>query len=66
MRRVTDMVQDVVDGLARVAERPLYVKVADPSPRPEGDIPRIGIRPSYGGRLLRRVTKSLQTSHVCV
>ncbi|HEV3259029.1 MAG TPA: M28 family peptidase [Gemmataceae bacterium] len=48
MRQITGLVEDVVDRLAQVPERPAYVKVASTSPRPEGNIPRLGIRPSYG------------------
>lgn len=49
MAEVADMVADVVTYLATVPARPRYVKVPEPKMnRPEGNIPRLGIRPSYG------------------
>lgn len=48
MRRVTDLVQDLVTALAQTPERPEYVRVKEPQmARPEGNIPRLGIRPDY-------------------
>src|SRR5205823_12765729 len=62
MRKVTDFVQDLVGRLAKVPERPQYVKIAEPRmSRPEGRIPRLGIRPDYAdadeGVLLGGVTE---------
>lgn len=49
MRRVVDLVQDVASFLATTPDRPVFVQVKESSPdRPEGRIPRIGIRPDYG------------------
>lgn len=49
MRRVVDLVQDVATFLATTPDRPQYVQVKESQPdRPEGRIPRIGIRPDYG------------------
>jgi hypothetical protein len=46
MRRIVDLTQDVINYLATVEERPQYVKMASTSP--VANVPRIGIRPSYG------------------
>jgi Zn-dependent M28 family amino/carboxypeptidase len=51
MRRVADMVQDVVVDLAQASKRPEYVKAANDSADQVryDDIPRLGFRPgSYG------------------
>jgi hypothetical protein len=49
MRKVVDFVEELVRQLAQMPERPQYVKVAEPrANRPEGRIPRLGIRPEYG------------------
>jgi PDZ domain/Peptidase family M28 len=49
MKRIADMVEDLTDHVARLPERPVYVKTVAPFvPRTEGPIPRLGIRPSYG------------------
>jgi Zn-dependent M28 family amino/carboxypeptidase len=49
MARVANLVQEVVQRLTELPERPLYVKVPEPRPsRPYGNMPRLGIRPSYG------------------
>jgi hypothetical protein len=47
MEKVVDLTEDLVTALATEAERPKYVKLAGGSPTP-GNVPRIGIRPSYG------------------
>ncbi len=48
MRRVADLVQDVVAALAQSPDRPEYVRVVEQQmARPEGNIPRLGIRPDY-------------------
>jgi hypothetical protein len=49
MRRVADLVENLVNNLASMADRPKYVKVAGGggiNPGVHG--PRMGIRPSYG------------------
>jgi hypothetical protein len=47
MRKIADLVENVVDQLRTVPERPDYIKVAaTPMGGPAG--PRIGIRPDYG------------------
>ncbi|MBL8794152.1 MAG: M28 family peptidase [Planctomycetia bacterium] len=47
MRKIADLVTDLVTHLGTVAERPEYVFVPSPkSPSAQG--PRIGIRPDYG------------------
>ncbi len=48
MRRVTDLAEELIAHLATVAERPEYVKVAGGTGFGPGQVPRIGIRPSYG------------------
>lgn len=62
MHKVVDMVQDLVGRLAAAPERPQYVKISEPrASRPEGRIPRLGIRPDYAdaeeGVLLGGVTE---------
>jgi hypothetical protein len=48
MRRVTDLVENLVSYLAAVPERPQYVKVTGSSGATPGfEGPRLGIRPSY-------------------
>jgi hypothetical protein len=47
MEKVVELTEDLVTELATVPERPKYVKLAGGSPTP-GNVPRIGIRPSYG------------------
>src|SRR5262249_898619 len=42
-----DLTEDLVTALATASARPQYVKLASGSPTP-GNVPRIGIRPSYG------------------
>jgi hypothetical protein len=60
MEKVVDLTEDLVTALATASERPKYVKLASGSPTP-GNVPRIGIRPSYGddgeGVLLDGVTE---------
>jgi hypothetical protein len=47
MRKITDLVTDVVEKLQSVPERPEYVAIkTQPLPMAKG--PRIGIRPDYG------------------
>jgi S1-C subfamily serine protease len=49
MKRIADMVEDLSDRVARLPDRPIYVKSVAPFvQRTEGPIPRLGIRPSYG------------------
>ncbi len=49
MKKIADLVEDLADRVARLPERPHYVKAVAPFvPRSEGPIPRLGIRPSYG------------------
>jgi hypothetical protein len=49
MRKVVDFVEELVRHLDRAPERPQYVRIVEPrSARPEGRIPRLGIRPEYG------------------
>jgi Zn-dependent M28 family amino/carboxypeptidase len=49
MARIADLVQDVVNQLTEMPQRPLYVKVPEPKQsRFYGNMPRLGIRPSYG------------------
>lgn len=48
MRRVTDLVAEVVAQLAEVKERPAYVKVASSDIHAGPSGPRLGIRPDYG------------------
>jgi hypothetical protein len=47
MARIATFVQEVVVALAQGPTRPEYVQVKDSGPRPEGRIPRLGIRPDY-------------------
>jgi Zn-dependent M28 family amino/carboxypeptidase len=47
MEKVVDLTEDLIGELATVPERPKYVKLTGGSPTP-GNVPRIGIRPSYG------------------
>jgi hypothetical protein len=61
MARIADMVENLIEHLRTVPERPAFVKVkSDPSPTMQG-VPRIGIRPDYGdskeGVLLSGVTE---------
>jgi hypothetical protein len=48
MARIADLVENLVEHLRTLPERPAYVKVkgGDTSPRMQG--PRLGIRPTYG------------------
>jgi hypothetical protein len=49
MRRVTDLMENLVTHLLKSAQRPEFVKVATfTAPRPGPGGPRLGIRPSYG------------------
>src|SRR5262249_12688508 len=50
MEQIADLVADLADRPAPVAQRPGYVKVSggNSGPRLYGRIPRLGIRPSYG------------------
>lgn len=62
MCKIADLVTELVEHLCQVSERPQYVRVVEPrSERPEGRIPRIGIRPDYGfsgdGVMLSGVTE---------
>jgi hypothetical protein len=48
MARIADLVQDLVVYLAQQSKRPEYVQVKESGGnRPEGRIPRLGIRPDY-------------------
>lgn len=51
MVRVADMVQELTERLAVQPQRPEYVAVKTPgAPRPQGNIPRLGIQPGdYSG-----------------
>jgi hypothetical protein len=49
MKKIADFVEDLTQQVARLPDRPQYVKTVAPMiPRTEGPIPRLGIRPSYG------------------
>jgi len=49
MVRIADLVEDVIDQLERVPERPQFVKVPGGMPSmSRGQGPRLGIQPSYG------------------
>jgi Zn-dependent M28 family amino/carboxypeptidase len=48
MRKIADLVTDVVSNLSTVAERPQYVQVASSGKTGGPAGPRIGIRPDYG------------------
>lgn len=47
MERVVDLAADAIGDLAAEPRRPEYVKLARPAPGGPGDMPRLGIRPSY-------------------
>jgi hypothetical protein len=47
MARIADLVQELVERLETVPERPQYLVVPRPPP-PHGGGPRLGIRPDYG------------------
>lgn len=48
MRRIADLVTDLIDNLSAVAERPNYIKVAGGGIHSGPTGPRLGIRPDYG------------------
>jgi len=60
MRKVADFVEELGRGLSESPHRPKYVKAVEPQQPRYGDIPRLGVMPSYGdageGVLLNAVT----------
>lgn len=48
MKKVTDFVEELGRSLAEAPRRPKYVKAVEPPQPRYGDIPRLGVMPSYG------------------
>src|SRR5262249_7392715 len=47
MRRIVDLTEEVVEYLATTEQRPVYTPAPSAARPAGGDVPRIGIRPSY-------------------
>jgi hypothetical protein len=48
MRKIVDLTEDLLDYLSTAEQRPAYVQVRASASPGAGDVPRIGIRPTYG------------------